>query len=329
MAQTGFTRKKVASLTLGEKLKKMRSDVRMSLADVSKATRIQVKYLEYLESGQYDKLPADVYVRGFVRNYARHLNIDEQVLMKLYEHERNIQINLGHGDVPKKTYMHPIHTASLVITTRSLAVSVIIVLIAGAFLYLYQEFRSFAGVPRLVIVTPMNGAVIETDELTVEGKTDKGARVSINNQPVFVDSQGDFSGKLLLQQGANNVTVVSVNRFDKEKSETVSVEARYTPLTSETQSTVVDNQREAFTVQVGMQGSVGAVTVEADGAVVFSGSLKSGEWQTVTAKDQVKIIAENGDKALVRFKGLESEPLLLIGASKNQAVVFTSEGRQK
>jgi cytoskeletal protein RodZ len=32
----------------------------LGLADISKSTKIQAKYLEYLEEGQYSKLPADV-----------------------------------------------------------------------------------------------------------------------------------------------------------------------------------------------------------------------------------------------------------------------------
>jgi len=39
MANDGFTRKKVESLTLGEKLKKLRGDFRMSLSEISKSDR--------------------------------------------------------------------------------------------------------------------------------------------------------------------------------------------------------------------------------------------------------------------------------------------------
>lgn len=226
-----FTRKKVESLTLGEKLKKMRGDFRMSLAEISKATKIQAKYLEYLEEGQYEKLPAEVYVRGFLRSYARCLNIDEQTLVKLYERERNIQSNLGRPVFKKTFYPKNFNISSFVITPRSLAIAMIFLLVAGSFFYLYREFQSFAGEPRLVILNPPidTTTIVETNEITVEGKTDKGARVSINNQPVFVGSDGEFSGKLILQPGTNTITVVTINSFDKEKSETFFVEARYTP----------------------------------------------------------------------------------------------------
>jgi hypothetical protein len=158
------------------------------------------------------------------------LNIDEQTLVKLYERERNIQSNLGRPVSKKTFYPKNFNISSFVITPRSLAIVIIFLLVGGSFFYLYREFQSFAGEPRLVILNPSaNNTTVETNEITVEGKTDKGARVSINNQPVFVGSEGEFSGKLILQPGMNTITVVTINSFDKEKSETFFVEARYTP----------------------------------------------------------------------------------------------------
>ncbi|MEK9174337.1 MAG: helix-turn-helix domain-containing protein, partial [Patescibacteria group bacterium] len=68
MVEANFTRKKIQSLTLGEKLQKLRGDTHVPLTEVARSTRIRVRYLEYLENGEYEKLPADVYVRGFLRN---------------------------------------------------------------------------------------------------------------------------------------------------------------------------------------------------------------------------------------------------------------------
>ncbi|MFZ2299844.1 MAG: helix-turn-helix domain-containing protein [Candidatus Moraniibacteriota bacterium] len=325
----GFTRKKVESLTLGEKLKKLRSDFRMSLSEISKITKIQVKYLEYLENGQYDKLPADVYVRGFLRSYARYLNIDEGALIKLYERECNIQANLNR-DVAKKTFtVKNLDISALVITPRSIVIMMIFLLVGGAFLYLYREFRSFAGVPRLVILAPANGAVVEASEVIVQGKTDKGARVSINNQPVFVGIDGEFSDKLILQPGLNTVTVVSINRFDKEKSETLSIEAQYTPSapSAQTDETNKANRPEMFRIDVGVLEPT-KVTLEADGTIVFSGILKPGELQKAEAKERAEISSDNAVQTLTSFNGAAAEPL----GSERVAVkdiIFTAAGKQR
>ncbi|MBP7061084.1 MAG: helix-turn-helix domain-containing protein [Candidatus Moranbacteria bacterium] len=225
----GFTRKKVASLTLGEKLRKLRADFRMSLQDVSKVTRIQVKYLESLESGQYEKLPADVYVRGFLRSYARYLNVDEQALVKLYERERNIQANLG-LEVATKTGQNSFAPLSFVITSRTLFLTGIIIVVSGAFFYLYQEFQSFAAEPQLTLLEPENGALVDSQDVRVRGKTDKGATVTLNDQAVFVDNEGTFSDMLPVRFGMNTIVIRTVNRFEKEKKVILSVESRFVPI---------------------------------------------------------------------------------------------------
>ena len=56
----------------------------MSLEDVAKVTKIQPRILERLESGRPDGLPADVFVRGFVRSYARCVGLDEDEALRRY-----------------------------------------------------------------------------------------------------------------------------------------------------------------------------------------------------------------------------------------------------
>jgi hypothetical protein len=63
-----------------------RTSRRLTLDDVSRTTKINRRVLEKLESGQLDGLPADVFVRGFVRSFARCVGLDEgEALDKLVE----------------------------------------------------------------------------------------------------------------------------------------------------------------------------------------------------------------------------------------------------
>lgn len=61
---------------LGERLKKEREIRGVSLDDIAAATRIQRKFLQALEEGNYEVLPAPVFVTGFLRAYADHLGLD-------------------------------------------------------------------------------------------------------------------------------------------------------------------------------------------------------------------------------------------------------------
>lgn len=225
MASNGFTRKKVGSLTLGEKLKKIRSEYRISLNEVSKNTKIQIGYLEYLENGEYEKLPADVYVRGFVRSYARFLGADEQVLIRMYDKERNIQKNLKKEHF-QENRMERFSLPYFSFTPKIVVAFVTTILVLGGFWYLYAEFRSFASVPYIVVIEPTDGQVIEGNEVLVQGKTDKDARLSINDQPALVRDDGSFSEKVGLQSGSNTLTFLVINKLGKEERRIVTVQAR-------------------------------------------------------------------------------------------------------
>ncbi len=56
----------------------------MSLDDVAKVTKIQPRILERLEAGKLEGLPAEVFVRGFVRSFARCVGLDEDEALRRY-----------------------------------------------------------------------------------------------------------------------------------------------------------------------------------------------------------------------------------------------------
>lgn len=66
------------------KLARARESQDMSVADVARALRLSVKQIEALEADQPDCLPGRTFVRGFVRNYARLLNLDPDQLVAEY-----------------------------------------------------------------------------------------------------------------------------------------------------------------------------------------------------------------------------------------------------
>ena len=77
--------------TFGQKLKEAREENGLQLEDVSRATRVRVCHLESLERDDFDAMPQDVFVRGFVRMYADCLELDPDSLIAEYRRERNRQ----------------------------------------------------------------------------------------------------------------------------------------------------------------------------------------------------------------------------------------------
>jgi cytoskeletal protein RodZ len=74
--------------TLGERLRVAREQRGMSLTQAAAETRILQRYLVALEEGDYANLPGDVYARGFVRSYAKLLDLPIEEAIEIYRRER-------------------------------------------------------------------------------------------------------------------------------------------------------------------------------------------------------------------------------------------------
>lgn len=72
---------------IGDTLKQERENQNLSLQDVEQGTSIRALYIEAIESGDYDKLPGEVYAKGFIKNYANFLNLDGDALVKQFIQE--------------------------------------------------------------------------------------------------------------------------------------------------------------------------------------------------------------------------------------------------
>ncbi len=70
--------------SLGQFLYNARVARNIDLRDAAQQTRINIQYLAALEQEDFTKLPGEVFVKGFLKNYCRFLNLDEAEVMKKY-----------------------------------------------------------------------------------------------------------------------------------------------------------------------------------------------------------------------------------------------------
>lgn len=324
-----FTTKKIATLTLGEKLLNMRNERRLSITEVSKHTKIQAKYLEYLENGNYAKLPADVYVKGFLRSYAVYMGINEHNLIKQYEREKGIHRNIKKLDDEEKT-INPVNFSKLVITPKLIIASVVALSVLSIFFYLYREVDSFISKPRLVIIKPVDGSATDGKTTHVTGIAEKDALVTINEQPVLVNEKGEFSQDIGLQEGLNVITVRAKNRFDKETSKVVSVNANYQngSVQQDVATTEIGTENsQPLAMEVYVSPNAAWLSIEADGNLVYSGSMTPGLAQKIEAKERISITSSKGDGTFVKLNGKDLGVLSSDeGAVKD--IIFTASGRE-
>lgn len=68
----------------GKTLRQVRERMGIDLKTISGETKINVKILEWIEEEAVDKLPTLVYLKGFLRGYAKSLDLDPQKVVEGY-----------------------------------------------------------------------------------------------------------------------------------------------------------------------------------------------------------------------------------------------------
>jgi hypothetical protein len=69
----------------GARLRMQREARELSIADVVKVTKIPERSLLFLEAGAFRDLPAEVFVRGFLKSYSRCVGLDVEEILREYE----------------------------------------------------------------------------------------------------------------------------------------------------------------------------------------------------------------------------------------------------
>src|SRR5580765_4927172 len=70
--------------SIGEKLRLAREARGIALRDISEQTRISMRYLEAIETDDYQRLPGGIFNRSFIRAYAKFVGYDEHEALEDY-----------------------------------------------------------------------------------------------------------------------------------------------------------------------------------------------------------------------------------------------------
>src|SRR2546430_16899344 len=83
---------------IGTSLREARLRKQVDIVQAEQGTKIRGKYLRALEDEQFELLPAETYVKGFLRTYAEYLGLDGQ----LYVDEFNSRFVTGEDNEARR-----------------------------------------------------------------------------------------------------------------------------------------------------------------------------------------------------------------------------------
>jgi cytoskeletal protein RodZ len=121
-------------LEIGQVLTQERRKRGLSLSDVEKAIKVRSKYLKALEESNFDVIPGDAYVVGFLKLYANFLGLDSKPLIDKYRDTRQSQV------ASKPTYVLEPETPNY-LARRITAIALVAIFIALTFFLIWLSVR--------------------------------------------------------------------------------------------------------------------------------------------------------------------------------------------
>jgi cytoskeletal protein RodZ len=77
---------------IGQELHQTREEQKISLEQAAEETYIRLHYLEAMERGDFDQLPSEAHIRGFLRAYAEYLGLASQPLLSSLDEQEQIPL---------------------------------------------------------------------------------------------------------------------------------------------------------------------------------------------------------------------------------------------
>lgn len=199
-------------ISIGKEFEEERKRQKLTVEEVSKATKIRPEFLEAIEEGKFEKLPSPAYAHGFVRNYAKFLGLPVEKTLALFRREFDAKKSfevLPNGLANPNEYNAPrfrLGRSSMLIA----AVGVLLLV------FLIYQYRSALFNPPLKVDYPKENEVVNSLNFEVRGKTDSNATLYIENEPVTVQSDGTFRKDVTIFPGTSTINLRVVNSFGKE-----------------------------------------------------------------------------------------------------------------
>ncbi|MEH6545700.1 MAG: RodZ domain-containing protein [Sneathiella sp.] len=167
--------------TVGTRLRLAREDRGWSLHDVAAMLRLKAPQIQALENGNYDQLPGQTFVTGFLRSYANLLDLDAVAIVDMYKHEHSDGLRTPSLAFPEPTSEGRIPGTGMLLGTLMLS----LVLIAGWFVYQESsslDFERVADIPDH-LADKVKAALAEDDISLQSGNLNEAGSTEVQVAP--------------------------------------------------------------------------------------------------------------------------------------------------
>jgi cytoskeletal protein RodZ len=125
-------------IELGQFLKERREERGITLDEIAEKTKIGKRYLLAIEDGNFDIIPGEVYLRGFLRKYSLCVGMDPEETVRRYEKLCQIRDRDKIRSATRKMKREEARQRTRRIV---LVLSVVVLLILGGVIYYFLRLR--------------------------------------------------------------------------------------------------------------------------------------------------------------------------------------------
>ncbi|KAF1084600.1 cytoskeletal protein RodZ [Sporotomaculum syntrophicum] len=218
-------------MSIGEELRQARQQMGASLKDVENETKIRTKYINAMENDAFDVLPEKVYVKGFLRTYARFLGLDGDTLVTQYEEQFRPRLAAQKAGVTTRYSKPAIRWKGFAIAVLALVVLALIYrggFVLGNLSDDIADIGQQSGTSNQYSVDEHKGQAPKTDQETktvnmvlqvVGGES--WIKIAVDNKYVFEGTLGpnhvrQFTGREKIWVKFGNAGVVNVKVNDQD-----------------------------------------------------------------------------------------------------------------
>ena len=254
---------------VGEILQTARERKGVDLARAERETKIRARHLVALESGDMADLPAQVYAKGFLRNYSTYLGLDADEVLARWRRETDQPQSAEAPRIqpPPQPITAPSRGFKL---TSGLIVALILAAIVVAFVgYVGLQLVRFTQNPEITL----NGPSVRTlqpgaERILLSGASTPNAEVTATGtgelfRTATASSRGTWSLDLEVSKGRNDFTIVATDTETARESEPLRIianvpvvaavdgTARTAPALPDGSATVVGSQTPSAEIALG------------------------------------------------------------------------------
>jgi cytoskeletal protein RodZ len=190
--------------TAGQILSEIRRKKSISIFEISKKTKIDVRHIKAIEEDRYGDLPSPTFIKGFIRNIALSLGDDPEKIVAIFRRDFK-------EEKPKNKEGFKFDFKKKSLNIKLLMFVGTVLLFMG---YILFQYRMVLRPPKLVIETPKDKEVV-TSPVKVEGISEVGVSVVVEGKTVKPDLNGYFSRQIELDPGEKTIAIEAISRFGK------------------------------------------------------------------------------------------------------------------